>query len=158
MIKISVSFNKKIPGEEQYSSLCFHTAMERELSDGLSGSDIQAEIHRSYQLLEKTVEAEITSYKQRPQLSAPNVPVATQNQAQIPAQTTSVGNPLGPGSGAISQKQISLICSLASQLKISQHQLCDESLRHFGKASYHELDKKQGSAFIDMLQQRKQPA
>ena len=154
MIKISVSFNKKIPGEEQYSSLCFHTAMERELSDGLSGSDIQAEIHRSYQLLEKTVEAEITSYKQRPQLSAPNVPVSGQikvpQQKQEQVQNTHIG--------AISQKQISLICSLATQLKIDQHQLCDEALRHFGKGSYHELDKKQGSAFIDMLQQRKQSA
>jgi hypothetical protein len=47
---------------------------------------------------------------------------------------------------------------LANQLNIDQHQLCDEALRHFGKASYHELDKKQGSTFIDMLQQRKKLA
>jgi hypothetical protein len=95
MIKISVSFNKKIPGEEQYSSLCFHTAMERELSDGLSGEAIQSEIHRSYQLLEQTVEAEITSYKQRPQLAVSNSHVSGQNnlpqQKQDKDQHTHIG-------------------------------------------------------------------
>ena len=155
MIEISVSFNKKIPGEEQYSSLCFHTAMERELSDGLSGEAIQSEIHRSYQLLEKTVEAEIINYKQRPRLPSQKAQPARADQAPQQAQTAPQGSSIGAGSSAISQKQISLICNLASQLKIDQHQLCDEALRNYGVASYHELTKKQGSAFIDLLQQRK---
>jgi len=152
MIKISVSFNKKIPGEQQYSSLCFHTAMERELSDRMSGSDIQAEIHRSYQLLERTVETEITNYKERPQAASQVSRAPAMSAAQVPMQSSIPS----PGAGSITQKQVSLICSLGSQLKLSQHELCSEALRHYGVNSYHEFDKKQGSAFIDLLQERKQ--
>ena len=67
MIKVETSFTKTTPGAQKYESISFHTSMSRELSDGLSGEAIQAEIHRSYQLLEKTVEAEITQYKQKAQ-------------------------------------------------------------------------------------------
>ena len=154
MIKVETSFTKTTPGAQKYESISFHTSMSRELSDGLSGEAIQAEIHRSYQLLEKTVEAEITQYKQKAQQPAQIPPVAPLMQAPQQVPQAPQGNP----TGAISQKQISLICSLASQLKISQHELCNDALRHFGVGSYHELDKKQGSTFIDMLQQRKQPA
>ena len=147
MLKIHTSFTKKVPGEEQYSSLSFHTAMERELSDGLSGTDIQNEIHRSYQLLEKTVEAEIINYKQKvPVVSQPQVPTAI--PAKVPVQTASL----------ISQKQINLICSLGNQLGLNQHQLSAESSQLYQVGSYHELTKKQASAFIDILNQRKQSA
>lgn len=154
MIKISVSFNKKIPGEEQYSSLCFHTAMERELSDGLSGEKIQAEIHRSYQLLEKTVETEIFNYKSKTLQVSSKETSKPQNQTRPPVPKSTQSSP----SGNITQKQISLICTLAQQSDLSQHQLNDETLRHYGMSSYYDLTKAQASAFIKMLQARKQPA
>ena len=151
MIKISVSFNKKVPGEQQYSSLCFHSSMERELSDGLSGTEIQKEMHRSYQLLEQTVETEISNYGKL----TPSVPSAIPVQSHAPVQRPQVQNAQRK---LLTQKQISLICTLGSRLKLDQHQLAEIAMQNYGQPTYYQLSIKEASTFIELLNARKQPA
>ena len=151
MLKITVSFHKKVPGQEKFSSLSFHSSMERELSDGLSGQEIQNEMHRSYQLLEQTVENEISNYSRQQEQVVPVLPAPV---PQVPAkqQTQNAQRKL------ITQKQISLICSLGGRLKLDQHQLAEIAMQNFGQPTYFELDVKQASKFIELLNAKKQSA
>ena len=106
-------------------------------------------MHRSYQLLEQTVENEISNYSRQhgqPVLAAPVPQVPTKQQTQNAQRKL------------ITQKQISLICSLGGRLKLDQHQLAEIAMQNFGQPTYFELDVKQASKFIELLNARKQSA
>ena len=75
MLKLNASFSKKVPAEEQFSSKSFHAAIEVELPDGLTQQQLQEKIHSTFQLVERSVETEI---------SGEAVTVPQQQQQQLP--------------------------------------------------------------------------
>ena len=153
MLKINVSFSKKIPGEEQYSSLSFHGSMEKELSDGLNAEQIQQAFHNSYQLLEATVEQEIQNYKGKQ-----TNPVQSAKPAYaIPAKPYQAPQSSAPQANQqqASQKQITFLNRLGAERGLSQQQVDAMALNSFGANSIWQLTKKQASQLIEQLQNQR---
>ena len=144
MLKINVSFSKKIPGEEQYSSLNFHGSLERELSDGLSSADIQRIFHENYQLLEQTVEQEIQTYSK-----------PAQPQQSFPPQQSPQAMPASPSSNQASPKQIQFLNRLGAERGLSQSQVDALALNNYNVDSIWKLNKKQASQLIDQMQNQR---
>ena len=153
MLKINVSFSKKIPGEEQYSSLSFHGSMEKELSDGLNAEQIQQAFHNSYQLLEATVEQEIQNYKGKqthPVLPAKPAYAIPAKPYQAPQSSAPQAN-----QQQASQKQITFLNRLGAERGLSQQQVDAMALNSFGANSIWQLTKKQASQLIEQLQNQR---
>lgn len=137
MIKINISFSKKVPVPgQQFSSLSFHASMERELSDGLSGQQIQQEYSRGYALLEQTVEEEINRHIG----AGKSTPYAPKPQT---------GNSYTQAS--ITDKQLQLINRRGAEMGLTQEQINAHVMNRAGKESVELLTKKQASDFIDYL-------
>ncbi len=151
MIKINISFSKKVPVPgQQYSSLSFHGSLERELSDGLSGKDIQNEFQKGYILLEQTVEDEINRYNGVEQASA-NVPSYT-NQPAKP-----VAPPPPPKQEVMATaKQLNYINRRGAELSLTQQQVLGHLMNFTGLDKLEYLTKKDASSFIDYLADLKQ--
>ena len=157
MLKINVSFSKKVPGEEQYSSINFHGSLERELSDGLSPEQIQKVFHENYALLENTIEQEIANYSE-----TENRSLKTQAQTSFPAhnspQNHSTGgyssSPTNTASG-ISQKQVTFLNRLGAERGLSQQQIDAMALNQFGAESIWQLSKQNASKLIEQLQNQR---
>ena len=58
-LKLSASFCKKVPAEQEYSSKSYLASVEVELPTNLSGDELNAEIHKTYEQLERAVEEQI---------------------------------------------------------------------------------------------------
>ena len=144
MLKLNISFSKKVPGEEQYSSINFHGSLERELSDGLSPADIQRIFHDNYQLLEQTVEQEIQNYSQPKSPSSYVSPAPPQAQAPLPSNNQKA-----------SAKQITFLNRLGAEQGLGQAQVDIMAMNNFGIDSVWKLDKKQASQLIDKLQRQR---
>lgn len=167
MLKINISFSKKIPGPEQYSSLSFHGSMERELSDGLSGQQIQDAFAKSYALLENTVENEIVRYcggEQVPPQAAPAPePPPQQRPAPRPQQGPQPqqrrGNyqqrPQSQGASMITESQLKFLNRLAAERGFTQQQIRAEISQRFHIERMEQLSKQEASHFIEELSQRR---
>ena len=167
MLKINISFSKKIPGPEQYSSLSFHGSMERELSDGLSGQQIQEAFAKSYALLETTVENEIVRYcggEQVPPQAAPAPkPPPQQQQRSAPRpqqpQAHHRGNyqqrPQGQGASMITESQLKFLNRLAAERGFTQQQIRAEISQRFHIERMEQLSKQEASRFIEEFSQRR---
>lgn len=164
MLKINISFSKKIPGPEQYSSLSFHGSMERELSDGLSGQQIQEAFAKSYALLETTVENEIVRYcgseQVPPQAApAPEPPPRPAPRPQQPQGQQRRGNyqqrPQGQGASMITESQLKFLNRLAAERGFTQQQIRAEISQRFHIERMEQLSKQEASHFIEELSQRR---
>ena len=157
MIKINISFSKKVPGEEQFSSLSFHGSLEKELSDGLDANQIQQAFHNSYELLEKTIEQEIQNYKGNSQRAVTQTPSApAKSFASAPSQSTSVPSASpAPNSNVASQKQVTFLNRLGAENGLSQQQIDAWAKESFGVANIWQLTRKDASSLIDQLQKKK---
>ena len=145
MIKLVTSFSKKrpIPGEE-YSSQSFHAGIELELSDSLKPEEIQAQIHDVSELLKASVDAELNGGK-KPTAETP--PAVAQATRAAPA-----GN--GPAL-KITNKQAKFITDLASQQGFKLSELNAHIKKLYGATSVYDLSRKEASALLDSLQQKK---
>ena len=170
MLKINISFSKKIPGPEQYSSLSFHGSMERELSDGLSGQQIQDAFAKSYALLETTVENEIVRYcggehvppqaapapepppQPRP---APRPSSKSQQQPQAHHRGNYQQRPQGQGASMITESQLKFLNRLAAERGFTQQQIRAEISQRFHIERMEQLSKQEASHFIEELSQRR---
>ncbi|MEN9358759.1 MAG: hypothetical protein RL095_294 [Verrucomicrobiota bacterium] len=170
MLKINISFSKKIPGPEQYSSLSFHGSMERELSDGLSGQQIQEAFAKSYALLETTVESEIARYCAAPHdnEAPPPVPEAPRQappsyakQERPPAtpppqqRRGNYGRPQGQGASMITESQLKFLNRLAAERGMTQQQMRADIAQRFQVARPEDLSKQEASRYIEEISQRR---
>ena len=144
MLKLSTSFSKKVPvpGQE-FSSQSYHAAVELELSDALKPDEVQARIHQTFDMVRRAVETEINS-KAAPTASQP----ATQ---QAPAAAASAFKPVEKASN----KQVKFILDLAGRQNLPLSALNADVQKQFGVADIYALDRKQASALVDSLKQRK---
>jgi len=141
MLKLSTSFSKKVPvpGQE-FSSQSYHAAVELELSDALKPDEVQARIHQTFDMVRRAVETEINS-KTAPSASQPAA-LAAAHSAFKPVEKAS-------------NKQIKYILDLAGEKKLPLSQLNADVHQQFGVADIYALDRKQASALVDSLKQRK---
>ena len=158
MLKINISFSKKIPGPEQYSSLSFHGSMERELSDGLSGQQIQEAFAKSYALLETTVENEISRYCGEPVHQAPPAPPPPPQQVpRAQPQAQHRGNSQRPQQGAsmVTESQLKFLNRLAAERGMTQQQMRADLVQRFNIERVEKLSKQEASRYIEEISQRR---
>lgn len=129
MLKLNASYAKKVPAEAEYSSKSYHVALELELPDGLSESQLRERIHETFQLAKASVESEINANDQ-PDQRRFNNQRNTQNEAYA------------------SEKQIKLLFDLANRNGI---RVTDLARERFNVAKYSQLTKPQCSKLINEL-------
>jgi len=141
MLKLSTSFSKKVPvpGQE-FSSQSYHAAVELELSDALKPDEVQSRIHQTFDMVRRAVETEINSKA---------TPTAT--QPAVPAAAASAFKPVEKASN----KQVKFILDLAGRQNLPLSALNADVQKQFGVADIYALDRKQASALVDSLKQRK---
>ena len=74
MLKLNVSYSKKVPAEADYSSQQYHCQIEVELPDGLTQEQIQGRIHETFGLVRQSVETELQTARQTMQAMQPQMP------------------------------------------------------------------------------------
>lgn len=136
MLKLSTSYSKKIPVEGQdFSSQCFHAAVELELSDSLKPPEIRARIHETFEMVKNAVEDEL------------------KGQAGQPAQpATTSPNPPPQTADKASNKQVKFITDLGRNFGYSLADLNTRVKELYGVPSIYDLTKKDASRLVDSLQ------
>ena len=139
MLKLSTSYSKKIPvtGQE-FSSQQFHASVELELSDALEPEAIKERIHDTFAMVKDAVETELNG--------------------KVPAKQPVIQNTAPPARepvGKASNKQIKYLMDLATQQGYELSALNAHVRKLYNVASLYDLDKKQASALLDSLKQKK---
>lgn len=129
MLKLNASYAKKVPAEAEYSSRSYHVAIEMELPDGLSESQLRDRIHDTFELAKDSVESEIHGH------DAPKTRVYQNAKTQN-------------SDGYASEKQIKLLFDLANRDGVRINDLARE---RFNVNRYSRLTKGQCSRLIDEL-------
>ena len=140
MIKLNASYSKKVPADQEYSSKSFLACIEVELPTGATAKELQSKIHDTFELVRKSVEAEIADK------AAPST-----SQAKVSPKGRSQAPPKAPSKA--SNKQVKYILDLG---KASEKRLADlnqEVATLFQVESIYELSKKDASKFVDVLKQ-----
>ena len=142
MLKLSTSYSKKIPVEgHDFSSQQFHAAIEVELSDALTPEQVQERIHATFQMVRQAVETELTG-----------------NRCQLPASGHAAPSAPPSGNGQalkITNRQAKFITDLATQQGYKLSELNAHIGKLYGVSSLYDLNRKQASALLDSLQQKK---
>lgn len=139
MLKLNASYAKKVPAEEEYSSQSYHTSIEVELPDGLSGEALQERIHATFNLVRNSVEAEL--HGKNTVLQPDN---SRQNELPNHAQNNSVQRANSRDIPA-SPKQISYLLDLARNRGITPQQIAAQH----GVSDIQQLSKRQCSELIN---------
>ena len=136
MLKLSTSYSKKIPVQGQdYSSQSYHCTVELELSDNLTPDQLKGQIHDTFAMVKRSVEAEINGK-----------PAAVEAEA-APRQN---GSTNGNGAKA-TNKQIKFILDLAKNQGMGLSQVNQRVSQEFGVDTVYDLDRKSASKLVDQL-------
>jgi len=146
MIKLQVTYTKKVPGPEQYSSQGYHVGIETEVSDDAvkDPQGMRERLASMFQEARRSIEEEIANDR------------STQPHQEVHPRFPSNGNndrPVVRDNGElISPKQMNFLLSLSSR----QHGMTVEQLNAYagqevGIDNVRELTKKQASALIECL-------
>ena len=143
MLKLSTSFSKKVPvpGQE-FSSQSYHAAVELELSDALKPEEVLERIRKTFDMVRRAVETEINGKA---------APTASQPAAQQAPAAAGAFKPVEKASN----KQVKFILDLAGRQNLPLSALNADVQKQFGVADIYALDRKQASALVDALKQRK---
>ena len=138
MLKLSTSYSKKIPVPGQdYSSQSYHCTVELELSDNLGPDQLKGQIHDTFAMVKRSVEAEINGR-----------PAAVEAE---PAPRRN-GDTNGGGNGArATNKQIKFILDLAKGRGMGLSQVNQRVNQAFGVDTVYDLDRKSASKLVDQL-------
>jgi hypothetical protein len=143
MLKLSTSYSKKIPVPGQdYSSQSYHCSVELELSDNLTPDQLKGQIHDTFDMVKRSVEAEI---------NGKSSVAADPKPEQGPSQNHSgAGNGNGNGAKA-TNKQIKFILDLAKNRGMGLSDVNARVRSEFGAETIYDLDRKQASRLVDTL-------
>ena len=148
MLKLSSSFSKKVPSEVQFSSVNYHAAIEIELPDGLSETQLKERIHGVFELCRSSVENEIAG---KTNGNGQTVPVQVEKTVEAKANASN-GN--GKKTVPASQKQVKYLLDLGRSLGIQISQL----LQKQGVENAYDLSKEACSQLINELKGTKATA
>lgn len=142
MLRLNASYSKKVPAEGEYTSQSYHASVEVELSDALAPEQIKTRIHETFVMVKEAVESELHGK-----------PKAAASPATLPAP-----QPIANKTAAVekaSNKQIKYLTDLANKQGYELSELNARVRQQFGVMSLYDLDKKQASALLDELNQKK---
>jgi hypothetical protein len=131
MLKLSTSYSKKIPVPGQdYSSQSYHCSVELELSDNLTPEQLKGQIHDTFAMVKRSVEAEING---KSSVAADPEPGPSQNH-------NGAGNGNGNGAKA-TNKQIKFILDLAKNQGMGLSDVNARVRSEFGAETVYDLDR-----------------
>ena len=144
MLKLNASFSKKVPAEQEYSSKGYSATIEVELPDGLNQEQLRQRIHDTFQLVEASVESEISgSNVNVPRQAAPQAAATIpMRQASVPQSQSSRKAPV-----AASAKQIKFLLDITRRINVD----LTPYLNQLGVDAPERLNRHQCSALIDQL-------
>ncbi len=138
MLKLNVSYSKKVPADGEYTSQSYHASIEGELPDGLNQEQLNDKIHATFAMVRESVEAE---------LGENNAHKNGELSLQEAANPAPQGNRSAASNNAVpaSPKQISYLLSLANRRGITPQQIAAQH----NVANVDQLTKRQCSALIE---------
>jgi len=144
MLKLSTSYSKKVPvPDQEFSSQSYHASVELELSDALEPEQVQQKIREQFALVRSAVETELKGTPA--ELAIPPVPEPTKAPVRNGSQPV----------GKASNRQIKYLMDLASQQGYELSAMNAHVRKLYNVTSLYDLDKKQASALLDSLKQKK---
>jgi len=167
MLKLTASFSKKVPADQEFSSKGYSATIEVEIPEGLNQEQLQGRVHETFQMVETSVESELNKVTTvqntqpamfAPQQNIPYQPVQPSNQAAAPtspvqqtiAPATQYAQPPKPKSQKsrpASAKQLKYLTDVANK----KHIVLTNYLPNYGVARVEDLNSTQCSQMIDML-------
>ncbi len=149
MLKATVHYSIKVPGEVEYSSEGYALSLEKEIFPG-DADYIQAQIHDTFALVKATVEAE------QAEKSSGNVVTLDTRHVTEPRNTRDEQR-TPRGIRKASSKQISYINSLVGSNRIPLSELIADIQHRFNAKSLYDLTSKEASEIIDELTAQRKP-
>ncbi len=141
MIKINAGFNKKVPGNQDYSSEGVHVTLEMELPDSYLSNQqaLQQQIQELITEARDQVEQQLGDNSQQLPFEPPNQPNQTNRNGRF--QTVPPPRPA-------SNKQLNFLLSLAKRARnLGPQDICER----FQISSLQELSSRQASEMIEQL-------
>ena len=144
MIRATLSYSKKVPADEQYSSQGYHLSLEQELPDNLRQEELRAQIHETYNLVRQIVDEELNGERQ-------TKPVAK-------TRAESGGSDQASDSQKCSPNQARFIMDLSRDAGIEFNDLNAQVQEMYKVESVYLLSKKAASRLISDLQRNRRKA
>ena len=141
MIKLNASYSKKIPAEQDYSSMSFMACVEVELPTGVTISELQSKIHDTFSLVKGSVEDEITGATGQ----------RSSGRERRPQQRSQGRGAGGAGGARATNKQVQYILSLGQEQRLGLPELNQQVAELYGSGNVYDLSKRDASAFVDVL-------
>lgn len=146
MIKLHATVSKKVPIPGlNYSSRSYSAGIELEVADAASREQLEHRIREVYQLLERTVDAEIQAadaVEVRPPVN------------RLPDTNGRNGDPRGTRNGHLTTAQLKAIWGIGKSLGMGKQQILDLVATECGVGTVDELSVKQASSIIELLKAR----
>jgi len=145
MLKLTCSYSRKAPAEEDYSSRSYHTGIELELPAGLAAEEVETKIHSTFARLREAVESEIRDGD----TTQPHVRHESRAEESQGAK---------PDARRISNRQAKFALDLARQNGISLNELDKMIHAEYGVPGLYDLTGGKGgqaSELIDRLKMKK---
>lgn len=146
MIRLSVNYSKKVPGEQEYSSVGASCKIEIEQSDVLmqNAKQLRAELDALYAEAREAVdrqiaEKDVPSYKGESRIS------------NFKPKPDGNGNGGFNGDTPASNKQISYLVSLGKKAGVEFKDIQDYVEEHTGKRDLYKLTRKEASSLIEQM-------
>jgi len=137
MLKLTCSYSRKAPADEEYSSRSYHAGLELELPAGLTGEQINEQVHGTFAQLKAAVETELNGK-------------ATPEQISPGAAANGKGKDNGT-TRKISNAQAKFALDLARKNGVSLNEL-DQMIRdEFGVAGLYDLTGGKGGQASDLI-------
>lgn len=141
MLKAILSYSKKIPAEQEYSSQSFHLSLEQELPAALRQDEIRDQVHDTFNLVKRMVEDELKNG------SSDGV---KPNQAAKPGAEKS--------DDQASNAQIKYLTDLARDNNIGFEDLNKQVVEMYGVESVYRLKRRDCSRLINDMKRAKRRA
>jgi hypothetical protein len=161
MTSIQVSYGRKQPGPQEYSSESLHITIVQDLgTDGVEDADLRHLIEHLHELLKQEVDQRLGVHPPRPQLQPPSFPPDRDRRVSVPSNGEGNGNGNGGyprygngqrGPQPASQKQVNFLLGLAAQSGMSFDQLGVYLERLSGKRDPYALSSREAAQVIDAL-------
>jgi len=146
MIKLTCSYSRKAPAEEDFSSRSYHAGLELELPAGLTAEEIDSQVHSTFAQLKASVEAELNGVA-----AAPETKLKVVSDGKDGARVQNSES----GSKRISNAQAKFALDLARKNGIGLHEL-DEMIRdEYGVPGLYDLTGGKGGAASDLIDRLK---
>ena len=153
MLKAHISYSKKVPVDGlDFSSQGYSLTLETEIPES-DPRQIQARVHETFEMVKATVEQELANGN-----GTGNGNGNAQPQSPVNGSGATNGQRSTGVDAKASNKQIKYLTDLATQKGISLSDLNADVQRRFGVSGIYDLSRRNASALLDEIKDRRQAA